>query len=174
MFLRKVGRFVTNWSSEGLTTGKSRGRWCIPFRPGFRYRQGGLEERVGEGFSSAVSECAPGSQMAGYRVEEQIGRGGMAVVYRAYDPRLDRHVALKILAPSLADDGAFRQRFIRESRAAAAVDHPHIIPVFDAGEANGVLFIAMRFVGGADVRTLLDTEGPLPARRAGAIAGPGA
>jgi serine/threonine-protein kinase len=120
---------------------------------------------VSEEFSSAFSEFAPGSQIAGYRVEEQIGRGGMAVVYRAYDPRLDRHVALKILAPSLADDEAFRQRFIRESRAAAAVDHPHIIPVFDAGEANGVLFIAMRFVRGRDVRTLLDNIGPLPPAR---------
>jgi DNA-binding beta-propeller fold protein YncE len=121
---------------------------------------------VSEEFSPAFSEFAPGSQIAGYRVEEQIGRGGMAVVYRAYDPRLDRHVALKILAPSLADDEAFRQRFIRESRAAAAVDHPHIIPVFDAGEANGVLFIAMRFVRGRDVRTLLDNIGPLPPARA--------
>ena len=121
---------------------------------------------MSEEFSPAFSEFAPGSQIAGYRVEEQIGRGGMAVVYRAYDPRLDRHVALKILAPSLAADEAFRQRFIRESRAAAAVDHPHIIPVFDAGEANGVLFIAMRFVRGRDVRTLLDNIGPLPPARA--------
>jgi serine/threonine-protein kinase len=93
----------------------------------------------------------------------------MAVVYRALDIRLDRHVALKILAPGLALDDAFRQRFIRESRAAAAVDHPHIIPVFEAGEANGVLFIAMRYVHGGDVRTLLDTDGPLAAVRAADI-----
>ena len=106
-----------------------------------------------------------GSQIAGYRLEEQIGSGGMAVVFRAYDARLDRHVALKILAPGLARDDAFRQRFIRESRAAAAVDDPHIIPVFEAGEASGVLFIAMRFVRGGDVRTLLDQEGPLPPAR---------
>jgi serine/threonine-protein kinase len=110
-----------------------------------------------------------GAQIAGYRLEEQIGRGGMAVVYRALDIRLDRHVALKILAPGLALDEAFRQRFIRESRAAAAVDHPHIIPVFDAGEANGVLFIAMRYVHGGDVRTLLDTDGQLAAVRAADI-----
>ncbi|HXW47778.1 MAG TPA: serine/threonine-protein kinase, partial [Streptosporangiaceae bacterium] len=95
---------------------------------------------------------------------------GMAVVYRAHDSRLDRHVALKILAPGLALDDAFRQRFIRESRAAAAVDHPNIIPVFDAGEADGVLFIAMRYVGSGDVRTLLQSEGPLPAARTAAIA----
>ena len=114
----------------------------------------------------AFSEFSVGSQIAGYRLEEQIGRGGMAVVYRAYDARLDRRVALKILAPGLALDDSFRHRFIRESRAAAAVDHPNIIPVFDAGEANGVLFIAMRFVQGRDVGTLIDRIGPLPPARA--------
>jgi serine/threonine-protein kinase len=93
----------------------------------------------------------------------------MAVVYRALDARLERRVALKILAPGLAQDDAFRQRFIRESRAAAAVDHPHIIPVFEAGEANGVLFIAMRYVRGGDVRTMLDSGGPLSAARAAEI-----
>ena len=93
----------------------------------------------------------------------------MAVVYRAYDARLDRRVALKILAPGLALDEAFRQRFIRESRAAAAVDHPHIIPVFEAGEANGVLFIAMRYVQGGDVGSLLDTVGQLSPRRVSSI-----
>jgi serine/threonine protein kinase/DNA-binding beta-propeller fold protein YncE len=111
-----------------------------------------------------------GARVAGYRLDEQIGRGGMAVVYRAYDLQLDRQVALKILDPALAEDSEFQQRFIRESKAAAAVDHPHIIPVFAAGEADGVLFIAMRYVAGADVRTLLDTEGPLPAWRAVDIA----
>ena len=95
------------------------------------------------------SPVPAGSRVAGYRLDEQIGRGGMAVVYRAHDPRLDRQVALKILGPELARDEQFRQRFIRESRAAAAVDHPNIIPVFEAGEADGVLFIAMRYVAGA-------------------------
>ena len=112
----------------------------------------------------------PGSRIAGYLLEEQIGQGGMAVVFRAHDERLDRRVALKILAPALAEDEAFRQRFIRESRAAAAVDHPHIIPVFEAGEAAGVLFIAMRYVHGRDVRTLLDQEGTQsPARVVGIV-----
>lgn len=106
-----------------------------------------------------------GAQVAGYRLDEQIGRGGMAVVYRAYDLQLDRQVALKVLDPVLAGDGDFQQRFIRESRAAAAVDHPNIIPVFAAGEADGVLFIAMRYVSGPDVRTLIDSTGPLGARR---------
>jgi hypothetical protein len=107
-----------------------------------------------------------GSLVAGYRLEQQIGQGGMAVVYRAHDSRLDRNVALKVLAPALAADDSFRQRFIRESRAAAAVDDAHIIPVYEAGEEHGVLFIAMRFVRGGDVRTLLDAEGPLSPERA--------
>jgi serine/threonine-protein kinase len=104
--------------------------------------------------------------VAGYLLEEQIGAGGMAVVFRAHDVRLDRTVALKILAPGLAADDAFRQRFIRESRAAAAVDDPHIIPVFEAGESQGVLFIAMRFVPGGDARSLVGRYGRLPAGRA--------
>ena len=90
----------------------------------------------------------------------------MAVVYRAHDVRLDRWVALKVLAPEFAQDDAFRQRFIRESRAAAAVDHPNIIPIFDAGEARGVLFIAMRYVRGQDVHSLVHRTGPLPPERA--------
>jgi serine/threonine-protein kinase len=106
-----------------------------------------------------------GSHIAGYRLDEQVGRGGMAVVYRAHDPRLDRRVALKILAPELARDEEFRQRFIRESRAAAAVDHPNIIPIYEAGEADGVLFIAMRFVDGRDVQTLIHQQAPLPVAR---------
>jgi serine/threonine protein kinase len=114
---------------------------------------------------SAPAGLAAGSQIAGYLIEEQVGRGGMAVVYRASDTRLNRSVALKILAPELAGDAAFRQRFMREMRAAASVDHPHIVPVFDAGEADGVLYIAMRYVRGQDLRTLLDTVGALPAAR---------
>ena len=125
------------------------------------------------GRGAAVSDETPefggfgvGSRLAGYRLDEQIGRGGMAVVYRAYDIRLERPVAIKVLSPELARDEAFRQRFIRESRTAAAVDHPNIIPIFEAGEANGVLFIAMRFVHGPNVQELVNTEGPLPAARA--------
>ena len=110
-----------------------------------------------------------GSRIAGYRLEEQIGRGGMAVVFRARDERLHRQVALKVLSPALAADEAFRHRFIRESRAAAAVDDPHIVPVFEAGDADGVLFIAMRYVPGGDVGTLVHRQGPLPVARAAAI-----
>ncbi len=116
-----------------------------------------------------LSGFGPGSRIAGYILAAQVGAGGMAVVFRAHDERLDRQVALKILAPAFAADEAFRLRFIRESRAAAAVDHPHIIPVYDAGEADGVLFIAMRYVRGGDVRSLLTQAGPLPPGRVAEI-----
>src|ERR1017187_9076304 len=114
------------------------------------------------GALAAVAGLAAGSRVAGYLLEEQVGAGGMAVVYRALDERLDRRVALKVMAPALAADQAFRQRFIRESRAAAAVDHPNIIPVYDAGDAGGCLFISMRYVQGGDVRSLLSDGQPLP------------
>jgi len=90
----------------------------------------------------------------------------MAVVFAAYDERLDRQIALKILTPSLAADEVFRKRFIAESRAAAAVEDPHIIPVYEAGESAGVLFIAMRLVRGGDLRTLVARHGPLAPDRA--------
>jgi serine/threonine protein kinase len=107
----------------------------------------------------------PGAVIAGYRLEDQIGHGGMAVVFRAHDERLNRRVALKILAPALAADVAFRRRFIRESQAAAAVDDANIIPIFEAGEVGDVLFIAMRLVRGGDVGSMLAEYGPMaPAR----------
>ncbi|MFJ5774110.1 serine/threonine-protein kinase [Streptomyces sp. NPDC093094] len=112
-------------------------------------------------FSGRPSELI-GRQVAGYRIEDEIGRGGMAVVYRARDLRLDRTVALKLLAPELARNDTFRRRFTHESRVAAALDHPHIVPVFEAGETDGVLYIAMRYVPGSDLRHLLDRQGPLP------------
>jgi serine/threonine protein kinase len=123
-------------------------------------------------FITAGVGIGPGSRVAGYQVVDRIGRGGMAVVYRARDERLGRAVALKVLAPVLAEDEAFRQRFIRESRAAATVDDPHIIPVFEAGEADGVLFIAMRYVAGGDVRSLLQRAGPLPGPQVASIVSP--
>lgn len=110
--------------------------------------------------------------LGGYRLAEQIGRGGMAVVFRATDERLGRQVAVKILAPALGADRGFRRRFVRESRAAAMIDDPHIIPIFQAGESGGLLFIAMRLVTGGDVRGLVRQHGPLPAARAAAIVSP--
>jgi serine/threonine protein kinase len=123
----------------------------------------------GPGAAGFLTGFAAGSRIAGYRLEQQIGRGGMAVVFRAQDERLNRQVALKVLAPALVADEDFRHRFIRESRSAAAVDDPHIIPVFEAGEADEVLFIAMRYVPGGDVRALLRRLGPLPTARAAGI-----
>ena len=120
----------------------------------------------------ALTGFRSGSLMAGYRLEAQAGAGGMAVVFRARDERLGRLVALKILVPALTADTAFRRRFIAESRAAAAVDDPHIIPVYEAGEANGVLFIAMRFVMGGDLRQVLEREGPLKPGRAAELISP--
>ncbi len=111
-----------------------------------------------------------GRRIASYQVESEIGRGGMAVVYRARDLRLGRTVALKLLAPELVRNDTFRQRFGHESRVAAAIDHPHIVPVFEAGEADGLLYIAMRYVAGQDLRALLDREGPLPLAAACRIA----
>jgi len=112
------------------------------------------------------AQFGAGSRIAGYQIEEKIGQGGMAVVFRAHDERLDRTVALKLLSPALAEDEAFRQRFIRESRAAAAVDDPHIIPVYDAGRrAAGCSSRCGSFAAG-DVRSLLDRTGPMPAGRA--------
>ncbi|MGW1541595.1 serine/threonine-protein kinase [Streptomyces sp. NPDC002309] len=111
-----------------------------------------------------------GQQIAGYRIEQVIGRGGMAVVYRARDLRLDRTVALKLIAPERARDDTFRRRFAHESRVAAAIDHPHIVPIFEAGETDGVLYIAMRYVSGLDLRAMLDREGALPVATALRIA----
>ena len=124
------------------------------------------------GGGGSLGELAPGSRVAGYLLEEQVGAGGMAVVFRAVDERLGRQVALKVLTPALASDEEFRRRFIRESRVAAAVDDPHIVPVYEAGEAEGVLFIAMRYVAGGDVHALLRREGPLPPDRVAAIISP--
>ncbi len=127
---------------------------------------------MSEDFPVQLAGLRSGSLLAGYRLEAQIGSGGMAVVFRARDERLGRLVALKVLAPALTADAAFRRRFMAESRAAATVDDPHIIPIYEAGEANGVLFIAMRFVPGGDLRGVLEREGPLAPARALAFIAP--
>jgi predicted Ser/Thr protein kinase len=107
-----------------------------------------------------------GSQLGSYRIEGYIGRGGMGVVYRAEHAHLGRQVALKLLAPELAENQSFRERFVRESRVAARVDHPNVIPIYEAGEADGHYFIAMRFVDGLDLREILHSTGPLDLTRA--------
>ena len=90
----------------------------------------------------------------------------MGVVYRAHDLALERDVALKLLAPELAEDVSFRERFLRESRLAASLEHPNVVPIHDAGEVDGQLYIAMRFVEGRDLKALLTAEGPLEPARA--------
>ena len=110
-----------------------------------------------------------GTVLGGYRIEAGIGRGGMGVVYRAEQVRLQRQVAIKLIAPELSEDPAFRERFERESRLAASIDHPNVVPVHEAGEADGVLFISMRYVDGTDLRSLLATEGRLEPGRVAEI-----
>jgi serine/threonine-protein kinase len=108
---------------------------------------------------AAMARLVPGSQLAGYVIEEQVGAGGMAVVFRARDSVLGRLAALKVLSPTLAADQGFRVRFLRESRAVASVEEPHIIPVYGAGDADGVLYIATKFVAGGDLADVLQRAG---------------
>jgi Protein kinase domain len=108
-----------------------------------------------------VSELGIGSEVAGYRIDGILGRGGMGVVYRGTDERLGRSVAVKVIAPERAADGTFRRRFLEESRAAAAIDHPHVLPVYGAGEQDGTLYLVTRLVDGPDLAKLLEQEGAL-------------
>src|SRR6476646_8280867 len=102
-----------------------------------------------------------GSEIAAYRIERFVGRGGMGVVYQAEDMRLGRRVALKLLSADLAEDDRFRDRFVRASRLAASLDHPNIAPIYAAGEADGQLYVAMRYVDGTDLRALIAEKGPI-------------
>jgi YVTN family beta-propeller protein len=113
-----------------------------------------------------VGDFSIGAEVAGYRVEELIARGGMGVVYRATHLGLDRPVALKVIARELADRPGFRERFLRESRLAARLEHPSVVPVYDSREVDSELIVAMKLVKGGDLRGLIDREGPLPPQRA--------
>jgi tRNA A-37 threonylcarbamoyl transferase component Bud32 len=110
------------------------------------------------------------TEVGGYRIVEAIGRGATSVVYRAQHVRLGRTAAVKLLAPTLEED-EFRERFLRESKLAASLQHPSIVPVYDAGEEDGLLYIAMACVDGSDLKTLLAQESRLPLRRALRIVG---
>jgi serine/threonine protein kinase len=110
-----------------------------------------------------------GEIFAGYRIEDVAGRGGMGIVYRATDLALERTVALKMITPTLADDDDFRRRFIAESKIAASLDHANVIPIYHAGEHDGVLFLVMRYVDGRDLRSLLAETGALSPDRSAAI-----
>jgi serine/threonine protein kinase len=111
---------------------------------------------VTEGTAPAV-----GRSFGGYTIESLLGRGGMGAVYLATHARLARKVALKVISPVLADDEDFRSRFLLESQLAASLDHPNVIPIYDAGEVDGVLFLAMRYVPGSSLQRLLRVRGPL-------------
>jgi DNA-binding beta-propeller fold protein YncE len=117
-----------------------------------------------------MTALSTGSLLGDFRIEVELGRGGMGVVYRAAQVSLARPVALKVIAPELAGGEGFRERFVRESRLAASLDHPNVIPVYAAGEDGGVLYIAMRYVDGIDLRALITRQGSLDARRAAGIA----
>jgi streptogramin lyase/predicted Ser/Thr protein kinase len=118
-----------------------------------------------------VADLALGDEVAGYRIDARLARGGMGVVYRATHLGLDRPVALKVIARELAGDASFRERFLRESRLAARLDHPGVVPIYDSREVDGELIVAMRLVLGGDLRALIDREGPLPPARATALLG---
>jgi YVTN family beta-propeller protein len=126
-------------------------------------------ERVAEPRAIPQAEVEIGAEFLGYRIEEQIGRGGMGIVYRAYDLRLKRTVALKLVTPELALDERFRERFARETELAISLEHPNVVPIHDAGDVAGRLYLAMRLVGGTDLRKLLRAEGALEPSRALAI-----
>lgn len=115
------------------------------------------------------SQLAPGAAFAGCEVEQVIGHGDMGVVYRAEELALQRRVALKLIRPEHSGDERFRERFRREAGVAAAIDHPNVIPIFDAGEEKGLLYITMRLVEGTDLRALIASEGKLEPLRAAQI-----
>ena len=113
-----------------------------------------------------MSDARIGSEVAGYRIVSVLGQGGMGTVYLAEQTSPRRNVVVKLLRPDLSRDEAFRQRFVHESEAAASTEHPNIVPIYSAGEADGVLYIAMRYVEGDDLRHLISNRGPLPPDRA--------
>ncbi len=122
-------------------------------------------------YNARVADLQEGDEFAGHRILGIAGRGGMGVVHRALQLDLDRVVALKVIAAQLAGDPSFRERFVRESRAAASIDHPNVIPIYYTGEEDGRLYIAMRYVEGSDLRTLVRAETRLdPARAARIVA----
>ena len=118
-----------------------------------------------------MAELGTGSAFAGFRIEGLLARGGMGNVYLAYEPRLDRRVALKVIRPEFADDERFRRRFASESKAAAAIEHPRVVSVYRAGEHRGRLYLAMRYLRGVDLQQRVARAGPpAPARAVALIA----
>lgn len=114
-------------------------------------------------------DLSPGDEFAGYRIERVLGRGGMGVLYLAAEPGLERRVALKLIAPEAADDEVFARRFAEESKIAASIEHPNVVPIYAAGEERGVPYIAMRYVAGSDLGRKLAREGRLGPAEATAL-----
>ena len=121
------------------------------------------------GVSGDAPRLAVGSNFAGHRIDALLGRGAMGAVFRATDYALERTVALKVIAPDRARDPVFRARFRRECRLAAAIDHPHVVEVFHAGQERGLLYLTMRYIDGADLGEALGAESPLEPTRAVSI-----
>ncbi|MGC1853403.1 MAG: serine/threonine-protein kinase, partial [Solirubrobacterales bacterium] len=116
-------------------------------------------------------DLSAGDEFAGYRIERSLGRGGMGILYLAVEPGLERHVALKLIAPEAASDEVFARRFAEESKIAASIEHPNVVPIYAAGEEDGIPFIAMRYVSGSDLGRRLAREGRLePASAARLVA----
>src|SRR5215213_8880415 len=112
---------------------------------------------------------APGTMLGGCRIDAVVGRGGMGVVYRARQVDLDRDVAVKVVAPELTEDPESRARFLREARAAGAVEHPNVVPVHGAGVADGQGYLVMRYIAGDDLRAVVHREGPFTPAAAAAV-----
>src|ERR1700710_750649 len=117
-------------------------------------------------------ELSDGDEFGGYRIERRLGRGGMGILYLAVEPGLDRRVALKLIAPEAAADPVFAPRFTEESRIAASIEHPNVVPIYAAGEESGIPFIAMRYVAGSDLARRLTREGRLQSEVAGGLVAP--
>ena len=156
-------------TGEPPSTTQNRG--TIRLRAGCGCAQAAEVERTGGNDLSSSLEDEPviGSTFAGYRIEAQIGRGGMGVVYEATELRPERAVALKVVAPELVRDPAFRERFLREAEVAAQIDHPNVVPVLRVGEERGSLFIAMRLIRGVDLAGQIRSNGRLDPVRAARI-----
>jgi serine/threonine protein kinase/streptogramin lyase len=169
---RRAAKLLEEEGRRALAHGESQGAAKLLTRasalaPDLSSSRIALDEALERSRSEAAigpeeqDELTPGETLGGYEIESLAGQGGMGVVYRAFDPRLGRAVAIKIISPALARDRGFRERFKRESRLAAHIEHPNVIPVYGAGEEEGRLYIAMRYVEGTDLASVLAREGPI-------------